>query len=330
MNQIRKGGEISRHSTSREVQTSTGGIISGNMSFRNKCGLIIAIALAVVQGGHSQAFITNGLVAYYPFNGNANDESGNINHGIVNGATLATDRFGVANRAYYFAGDGSHILVQDSDSLNMTNSLTVSAWINPQPGGLGKPQIVNKHIFYLALNSTDLPFALFQIHRYPNSSYAEIGTALPGPNEWIFVAGTYDRQILKLYTNGLVANQISTSTPIDKAPIPMAIGKNPEDIDAFRGYIDDVRIYDRALSVSEIEQLFLYESRPSLGLSREITVSFTNLWPGRSYQLQTSPDLGLWTNFGSPFLATNSEMTYGHFFDTNDFPRRFFRLEIMR
>jgi hypothetical protein len=48
--------------------------------------------------------LKDGLVAHYPFNGNANDESGNGNNGTVNGATLTTDRFGNMNKAYSFDG----------------------------------------------------------------------------------------------------------------------------------------------------------------------------------------------------------------------------------
>ena len=53
--------------------------------------------------------LNEGLVAYYPFNGNANDESGNGHHGTVNGATLAEDRFGEDNRSYSFDGENDYI-----------------------------------------------------------------------------------------------------------------------------------------------------------------------------------------------------------------------------
>ena len=70
---------------------------------------------------------TNGLVAYYPFNGNANDESGNNNNGTVYGAKLTTDRFGKPNSAYSFDG-GSYIEVQNSSSLNPANSISITWW----------------------------------------------------------------------------------------------------------------------------------------------------------------------------------------------------------
>ena len=71
---------------------------------------------------------TNGLVGYWPFNGNANDESGNGNNGTVNGATLTTDRFGSANSAYSFDGINDYIIANGGDQF-ATTSRTVSYWI---------------------------------------------------------------------------------------------------------------------------------------------------------------------------------------------------------
>lgn len=70
---------------------------------------------------------SNGLVGWWPFNGNANDESGNGNNGTVNGATLSSDRFGNANKAYSFDGISNEILVLHSNSLNIL-PLTISVW----------------------------------------------------------------------------------------------------------------------------------------------------------------------------------------------------------
>jgi hypothetical protein len=78
---------------------------------------------------------TNGLVGWWPFNGNANDESGNGNNGTVNGATLTTDRFGNANEAYIFGGN--NILVPLTQELVNMPMRTISVWFNssnPQSG----------------------------------------------------------------------------------------------------------------------------------------------------------------------------------------------------
>ena len=79
---------------------------------------------------------TQGLVAYYPFNGNANDQSANGNNGTVNGATLAMNRFGVPNQAYYFNGNAG-ITIPDSPSLEVNGSaVTLAAWVNPMGQGV--------------------------------------------------------------------------------------------------------------------------------------------------------------------------------------------------
>ena len=71
------------------------------------------------------------LVGYWPFNGNANDESGYGNNGIVTGATLTTDRFGNPNKAYRFDGNDL-ISISHSATLNMLDSLSFSVWVKPQ------------------------------------------------------------------------------------------------------------------------------------------------------------------------------------------------------
>ncbi len=75
--------------------------------------------------------LINGLVAYYPFNGNADDESGNGNHGTVNGATLTEDRFLNPNSAYSFSGVNDFINCGNDDTFNLRNALTIAAWMKP-------------------------------------------------------------------------------------------------------------------------------------------------------------------------------------------------------
>jgi hypothetical protein len=72
---------------------------------------------------------TNGLVGWWPFNGNANDESGNGNNGTVNGATLTADRFGNLNKAYSFDGVDNYIHVLNTPSLDIVNG-TLNLWFN--------------------------------------------------------------------------------------------------------------------------------------------------------------------------------------------------------
>src|SRR5205085_3568228 len=75
--------------------------------------------------------LNNGLVAYYPFNCNANDASGNGNNPIFNNATLTSDVYGNANSAYHFNGIDNYIQIPNSNSLNAANTISICAWVKP-------------------------------------------------------------------------------------------------------------------------------------------------------------------------------------------------------
>src|SRR5439155_13591662 len=91
---------------------------------------LLVCGFGLVGNALGQSFLTNGLVAYYLFSGNANDVSGNGNNGTIYGASLAPDRFGTPNSAYAFDGSSSVIRVPDSPSLRITNDVTVTCWLN--------------------------------------------------------------------------------------------------------------------------------------------------------------------------------------------------------
>jgi len=97
-----------------------------------KLTLIAAIILATSAFAQVPNYVpTNGLVGWWPFNGNANDESGNGNNGTVNGATLTVDRNGISNNSYLFdPALNSNINIPFSNSLNsIQTGITLSAWI---------------------------------------------------------------------------------------------------------------------------------------------------------------------------------------------------------
>jgi len=196
-----------------------------------------------------------GLVAYHPFNGNANDESGNGHHGTIVGATLTTDRFGVPNSAFHFGGNGEHIEVPHSADLNLTSGYTLAAWVNFEVGGIIRPRIVDKTscIFYMddtsavrALNLSGSGDPPLDVASGPKNLVA---------GQWYFVAGTYDLQMWRLYVNGAPVGQLVQTAPVQVNTDPLEIGKKPTGFDAFKGIIDDVRIYNRALSDTEIMAL---------------------------------------------------------------------------
>src|SRR5688572_22828692 len=88
------------------------------------------LTIGVLVHAHAQSWLTNGLVAYYLFDGTANDASGSGNHGTVTAAALAVDRLGIPNRAYSFDGLSSLITVPDSPTLRVSNDITITCWLN--------------------------------------------------------------------------------------------------------------------------------------------------------------------------------------------------------
>jgi hypothetical protein len=211
----------------------------------------------------------NGLVAYYPFNGNADDESGNGNHGTVNGATLTTDRFNIANKAYAFNGTSStKIAVSDNPSLSFNTQFTLSAWVN-----ISGPWVYSHKWILCKESSPTSGFAL----GYDQNDYFGIGNytidfilwtssglnyihkilTLSEITGWENIVSVTDGTTLKLYLNG---DEIMTTTlPSGYKPSsnPLLIGSTSQRSDQnFNGSIDDIRIYNRALSSAEINAIY--------------------------------------------------------------------------
>ena len=96
------------------------------------CSILFFCAFSnLVKAQSIPAYVpSNGLVGWWPFNGNANDESGNGNNGTVNGATLTSDRNGSANSAYSFNGISNYIECLSNSTLQVSNAYSISLWFN--------------------------------------------------------------------------------------------------------------------------------------------------------------------------------------------------------
>ena len=207
------------------------------------------------------ATLSNGLVGYWPFNGNANDESGNGNHGTVNGATLITDRFGNANKAYGFnKANGNFILVGNNPLFNGTSS--ISGWfysIDPAGGplvhiGSDNSTVGNCNGYFIGLGSTDY-FSGSSI----SIAASCIGSLNTGVNAlsstWYHFILVRNASTLIVYINGFLVGTKSFNNiniPANNIFFGSTFSSNSA---FFNGKLDDIRIYNRALTQAEITYL---------------------------------------------------------------------------
>lgn len=242
-------------------------LLLGSVGFRKAAEPYILL-LFFVLGASLQAQVpTNGLLAYYPFNGNANDESGNGLNGTVNGgATLTTDRFGNVNSAYHFDGVDAYIMVNQSTIIEPTNGISVAAWINVDSGSTGS-WIVRKAApadggYIMSLFGFGEDFQ-FRLDAAGLSCHDDVGTNMANIfGNWILLVGTYDlaTTTAKLYVNGNVMDSINNACyPMSHTGNLYFAGDDFE-TSFITGKLDDIRIYNRALISTEVGELYAENS----------------------------------------------------------------------
>ena len=213
-----------------------------------------------------------GLVAWYQLDGNGADSSGNNHHGTVHGASGAEDRFGRGNSAMLFDGTDDCVDVLDRPDLNPTDAITVTAWFRVDSFNYGSyswPAIMKSRKGYR--------FEIAQVYENaPCLGFAatidgvDMATPPPGmpgspvsEDIWYFIAGVYDGATISHYLGSpgqaLIGQQRSISGRIDASSSNLSIGRDPTNPTSrerhFHGAIDDVRIYNRALSEAEVREL---------------------------------------------------------------------------
>jgi hypothetical protein len=232
--------------------------------------------------------LKNGLMACYPFNANANDESSNGNNGTVNGATLTTDRFGKANSAYNF--NGSNFIALPSDKFAF-NEFSYAVWINISTnptfgdayrilsiGGNCGDQDINIGNNYFAGGSgiSGIGGGGYNISTPTTNSGVVEGT-LPTAGQWYHGVITRDKNEIKLYVNGIFIRSVSTNGTLPyygcDGTVFANIGTRSTQAQSFIGNIDDVHIYNRAINADEVKALY------NGNTSQTITITSNNSAP---------------------------------------------------
>lgn len=204
---------------------------------------------------------SDGLVGYWPFNGNANDVSGASNNGTVNEATLTADRFGNSNSAYNFDGLNDFISVNPSSSLNIVNNISVSLWFyTTQTGFYG--YLVDRDICGVT-NDWSLSYNGTSILRIGDGTTDQIiNSGSNNINSWHNLVFVRMNDSFKLYIDGTLSSQLpinglnfqNNQTPIyfgEQVCLPNSVN-SPN----FKGKIDDIGIWNRALTQEEITNMY--------------------------------------------------------------------------
>lgn len=204
-----------------------------------------------------------GLIAYYPFNGNANDESESGNDGTVNGATLTSDRFGNSDKAYSFDGTSSYIVISDTSRLQLdTTDFTIASWIKSTSSGriLSRGECNGSLGWQMTLDSEGMVTFAMQSPAFSGAYYFRSTDSSYNNGQWHFIVFTRSAGTVQLYTDGNSNGSSGTFTnTLTNTNLPLAIGRNMETSPCesyYSGTIDDIRFYNRALSPIEIQQLY--------------------------------------------------------------------------
>ncbi len=253
---------------------------------------------------------TNGLVGWWPFNGNANDESGNGNNGTVNGATLTTDRFGNANKAYSFNGNGSISSTNSLTAIENIEQLTISVWFEKNIWSLGGEQgrLISYEEFgtwspgYYPAHGTAIQLQnansfsqgktlQLDLRNGVNSSAA--GFRVDTLTIWHNVIMVFDNSgidqnsQLKMYIDGVLFSieHLTTTYPNTTHSVnsQLVFGhfNNIDPIFGFGGLLDDIGIWNRALTECEILDLYNTQLGTSSTVNETACENYT--WNGTTY-----------------------------------------------
>jgi len=227
---------------------------------------LLIFLLLISQISWGQVNLGFGLKAYYPFSGNANDVSGNNNNPVFNNAALTSDRLGNPNSAYHFNGIDNYMKILNSPTLNMANKMSIAVWVKPT--GFYTGQCYN-NMMVMKGDGDYLPgnYYLRYADAYtgctsPNPAnemfYSPIAsTPIVQLNQWYSVIITSDGTTDKIYVNCQLKNTVPAAASSFTNGYDLYLGhmNNAQFPYWLNADLDEVRIYDRALTQDEVNIL---------------------------------------------------------------------------
>src|SRR3989344_4532273 len=244
-------------------------------------------------------YLTSGLVGYWTMDGNnvnwatgaVTDSSGRGNTGTITNMATST-AIGKIGQALNFDGVNDYVNAGNGASLNITDAITLSAWVKIIGAQPTYARIIAKSwVYYLQIDTNNTAVLGFQDGQ---PWIGVLGSRVLSDNTWYHIVGTYDKNggatNGRIYINGVLDNTLTSTQPIQTVGSSVLIGAHSGGLPGFHGLIDDVRIYNRALSQDEIKRLY------NMGATTKFNVSKKQA-PSLNQGL-----VGLWT-FDAPDMA---------------------------
>ena len=221
-----------------------------------RLALMFVVTVVVICGSSvATGAPAPGLVAAYSFDAGSGstlaDESGSGNSGTISGATWTSN--GKFGGALSFDGTNDWVEIADASSLDLTTGMTLEAWVKPSAAPSGWSTVLSKErnrLAYGLFAGEDTGRSAGQV--VIANEHTALGDELP-PGVWSHLATTYDGATLRLYVNGVLSGSTPVSGSIRTSSGQLRIGGNSRGGRWFAGQIDEVRVYDRALSSAELQ-----------------------------------------------------------------------------
>lgn len=201
-----------------------------------------------------EPFLDSCLVAYYPFRGNAQDESGNGHHGIVHDAVLASDRYTTPNSAYSFDGNDSYINLGSLGTPFFAHSFWVLKYTD-EPHAFMTSMLSNSQLNFSYIDGGAGNGLMVSLGLGSGNTWCHSGSALT-TGSWHHIVGSYNGEALQLYLDGQLAHECALNRSYTFDTSDTWTGLDPLNGLALDGLMDDIRIYDRPLMPDEIMELY--------------------------------------------------------------------------
>jgi hypothetical protein len=252
----------------------------------------------------------SGLVGWWRAEGNANDSASTNQGTLQSGVTFAP---GEAGQAFSFDGVNGRIDVPDAPALN-PSAITLEAWIKPSAIKLGS-RIISKD---LSTNTCTDPYVVFDLDARgeaggrvqfaftsaDNVLHTLVGTSVIPTTGFTHVAATYDGSVARVFFNGVLENSLAVSGNLATSTAPVVIGNAGASCRAsngglveFAGLIDELSMYNRALTTNEVLAIFSAGGAGKCGLRidslKMAGEGFRVLWPTGfvGFVVETNADL---------------------------------------